>query len=274
MSGFTVSSTVEAVAIGNFDGMHLGHQALFARVGEKGGIVVIEHYRANLTPGVYRAAFTDSPLFFYDFDLIRALSPEAFIEMLKADFPCLRKIVVGEDFLFGAGRSADVHRLAALFDGEVEVVAEVHVGKQPVHSRFIREMIAEGRMADANALLGHTYRIWGEVVTGQGLGAKSLVPTLNVKSGRFLLPAAGVYKTDTFIANSSYPSVTFVGHRFTTDGRFAVETHLIDCNLHGKPRPWEVSIAWHKRLRTNRRFDSLEALKAQIEKDIGEARER
>ncbi|WP_300366853.1 bifunctional riboflavin kinase/FAD synthetase [Hydrogenimonas sp.] len=278
MSGFisssTVDSPIDAIAIGNFDGMHMGHQALFSRLGPAGGIVVIEHFRATMTPGLYRAAFSEYPLFFYDFEQIRGLVPEAFIQRLYADFPALRRIVVGEDFAFGAGRSADVRQLEVLFGGEVDVVAEVHTGGEPVHSRFIRRMIREGNIPKANRLLGHSYRIWGEIVRGQGLGAKSLVPTLNVDTGRFLLPASGVYRTETCIGDNCHPSVTFVGHRVTTDGRFSVETHIIDQDLHTRKTPWNVSIVWLDRLRANRRFDTLDALKRQIELDIGEARER
>jgi len=277
VSGSTVSSTVEgvhALAIGNFDGMHLGHAALFERLGPQGGGLVVEHYRASLTPGAYRAAFCDRPLFFYDFEKIRDLSPEDFIGRLRIDFPALRRIVVGEDFRFGAARQGDVRRLAELFDGETQVVEEVKVGGEGIHTRRIRAIVEKGDVATAAEWLGHLYTVWGEVVTGQGLGSQSLVPTINLKTGRFLLPAAGVYRTDTQIEGIWHPSVTFVGHRHTTDGAFAVETHLLD-GFGGVTKPLtEVAVAWRSFIRPNRPFATLEALKAQIHKDIEVARER
>ena len=271
MSGSTSMSTpaneITAVAVGNFDGMHRGHRALFDRLGSHGGIVVIEHYRATLTPGPWRAEYADRPLFFYEFDRIRSLRPEAFIDLLSADFPALQTIVVGEDFRFGAGRSADVNALAKMFHGETIAVSEVKIGGKGVHSRHIRQMIAEGHVEEAATCLGRAYAVWGEVIKGQGIGAKSLVPTINLDAGRFLLPKAGVYKTRTLIGDEFFRSVTFVGHRHTTDGRFALETHLIDWEPTERPL-WRAKVLWEAFLRENRTFESLEALKRQIVEDI------
>jgi riboflavin kinase/FMN adenylyltransferase len=272
MSGFTVSSTVDAVAIGNFDGMHRGHQTLFDQLGDNGGIVVIEHYRSTLTPHIYRSYFTELPIFFYDFDLIREMRPEKFVEKLQRNFPNLRRIVVGEDFLFGLNRSGNVEHLKHLFEGEVIAIKEVTLDDQPIHSRFIRKMIEAGDMEQANEMLGRPYEIWGDVIRGQGIGKEKLVPTINLKSERFLLPKAGVYATETAIDGCYFPSVSFVGHRQTTDGAFAIETHLIDQTL--STVKGKVSIRWYRYLRENRKFDSLDALKAQIAKDIEVAHEK
>jgi len=262
------------VAIGKFDGMHLGHRALFERLDGQGGVVVVEHYRATLTQGLYRAKFCEKPLFFYDFERIRGLDADAFVALLRAHFPNLVRIVVGEDFRFGAGRGGDADTLRRLFVGEVEVVPEVHWQDMPVHSRHIRDEVREGSLERANGMLGHPYETWGEVVTGQGLGARSLVPTLNLDTGRFLLPKSGVYGSRTQVAGRWYPSVSFVGHRTTTDGSFAVETHIVDERFEGRVGHGDVAIEWLTFLRENRRFESLEALKRQIERDIGAARER
>ncbi len=272
MSGFTVTSTVDSVALGNFDGMHLGHAALFEKLGENGAVCVIEHYRATLTPHIYRARFVEYPLYFYDLERIRELEPEVFLEKLYLDFPTLRRIIVGEDFHFGTGRSADVKRLKTLFGGEVVEVPEVSVDGEPVHSRFIREHIQKGEIERANVMLGRPYEIWAEVVKGQGIGAKELVPTLNLETKRFLLPKAGVYKTATCIDGEWFASVTFVGHRESTDGSFAVETHLLErtlCEVRGK-----IGLRWFGFIRENRKFDSLSDLKKRIAKDIEAAREK
>ncbi len=249
--------------------MHLGHQALFARLDKRGAIVVVEHFRATLTPHIYRARYTDYPLSFHDFDKIRDETPDAFVARLKREFPALERIVIGEDFRFGSGRSGDPEAMRRLFDGEVEVVPEVSHAGRPVHSRFIRDAIRSGDIETANDLLGHAYEIWGSVVTGQGIGAKELVPTINLEVSRFLLPKEGVYATTTCIGSAEYPSVTFLGHRATTDGDWAVETHLVDAkvaDVRGK-----VCIRWHRFLRENRKFESFESLKSQIQRDIRQA---
>ena len=267
-------STVDSVALGNFDGMHLGHRALFERLGKRGAIAVIEHYRATLTPGLYRAKFIERPLHFFDFERIRDLSAARFVERLTQVFPALQRIVVGEDFGFGAGREGNCETLHRLFGGEVVVVPEVKREGEGVHTRHIRRMIQEGDVQKAAQMLGREYEVWGEVVAGQGLGNRELVPTINLECGRFLLPKEGVYATETCLGEECLPSVTFVGHRATTDGGFAVETHVLGRTLVPAGIPWKISIRWLRRIRANRKFDTLEALKRQIEQDIGEAYER
>jgi len=272
VSGSTATSTVEAIALGNFDGMHLGHRALFSELGSRGTIGVIEHYRATLTPHIYRARFAEHPLCFYDLDLLRDLSPRSFVEKLKHDFPALSKIVVGSDFRFGSDRSGDTASLAKLFGGEVRVVEEVSLDGEPVHSRTIRTLIEAGDVSKAGRMLGHPYETWGRVVAGQGIGSRELVPTLNATFGRFLLPKAGVYRTSSCIGGVCHDSVTFLGHRHTADGAFAVETHLLGEPPAGPVR--ELSIRWLGFIRQNRRFGSFAELRAQIARDIEVARER
>ena len=271
MNGFTVTSKVDSIAIGNFDGMHVGHKALFENLTRNGAVCVIEHFRATLTPHIYRARFTKSPLFFYDFEKIKDLNPKEFVDRLMFDFPSLTRIVVGEDFRFGYGRSGDVSTLKTLFGGDVVAVNEVKVDGEGVHSRFIREYIREGKIEKANKMLGHAYEVWGDVIKGQGIGKESLVATLNLCTGRFLLPKPGVYKSSTYVDGAWHRSVTFVGHRESTDGEFAVETHIIGKDL--KDVVGKVGIRWHSYLRANRAFGSLKELKEAIEKDIEAASE-
>jgi len=266
MSGFTYFSTVDSIAIGNFDGMHLGHKALFENLTQNGGVVVIEHFRATLTPHIYRAFFTKLPIFFYDFESIRQMDPEAFVKKLMSDFPKLRRIVVGEDFLFGLNRSGNTDSLKKLFFGEVVVIKEVKLNDQPIHSSLIRKLIESGNIEQANEMLGRPYEIWGNVIRGQGIGKEKLVPTINLSTGKFLLPKPGVYATKTKIDGKQFSSVTFLGHRVTTDKRFSVETHIIDKDL--KKVRGKVSIEFKRFIRENRKFDSLDELKKQILKDI------
>jgi riboflavin kinase/FMN adenylyltransferase len=260
-------NSIRAIAIGSFDGIHLAHQALINRAE---AVAVIERGGGYLTPGYKRTKFTDRPCYFYLFEKICNLSPEEFVALLQEDFPMLEKIVVGYDFVFGKGKRADARVLQQLFAGEVEIVDEVKIEGISVHSRTIKAFLQEGEIQKANLLLGRNYLIEGRVVRGQGLGATSLVPTLNLKVESYQLPAEGVYVTRTCIADVCYPSVSFIGHRVSTDGSFAVESHIIGQEI-STPKE-SVGIVFVERLRPNQKFDTLEALKTQIEEDISNAR--
>ena len=106
-STLLTKDNITAVAIGHFDGVHRGHKELLKRLGEYGGLVVIDKNKANITPGLKRAEYSRYPCFLYDFNEIKGLSGEEFIALLKRDFKNLQKIVVGFDFRFGRGRAWD-----------------------------------------------------------------------------------------------------------------------------------------------------------------------
>jgi riboflavin kinase/FMN adenylyltransferase len=118
----------------------------------------------------------------------------------------------------------------------------------------------------ANGLLGRDYLIDGEVIAGQGLGKKALVPTLNLRVRDYQLPLEGVYATRTQIDGVWYDSVSFIGHRVSTDGSFAVESYVLDRDLGSVEG--EIAIAFVSFVRENRKFEGLEALKKQIDEDI------
>ena len=265
MSGeIKIQNSIKSIAIGSFDGIHIAHQALIERAE---AVVVIERNGGYLTPGYKRTFYTDKPCFFYHFDKIRSLTPEAFVAKLEADFPALEKIVVGYDFSFGKERAGNGALLTSLFHEEVEIVSEVCYEGIPVHSRTIKQFLKDGDIAMTNALLGRVYRIDGEVVKGQGLGKKSLVPTLNLHVRNYQLPMEGVYATRTCIEGEWLDSVSFLGHRVTTDGSFAVETHVLGKEL-STDVAGEIWLEFHAFVRPNAKFDTLEALKEQIEHDI------
>lgn len=267
MSTVTVTNEIEAIAIGGFDGMHIGHQHLFAALGDKGGIVVIETGYANLTPSRERERFSTHPIFYYPLESIRHLDGVDFIAMLKADFPKLNKIVVGYDFHFGRDRQSSHTDLTELFDGEVLVIDEVLVHNDSVHSHKIRAKLQLSDISGANTFLGHNYTIYGNVIKGQGIGKKELVATINLHVENFLLPKEGVYATLARIDDEEHyhPSVSFIGHRMSTDGSFAVETHILDGELTCKD---SASISFLGFIRLNETFSSLSALKSAIESDI------
>ncbi len=267
----TAINEVNAIAIGGFDGMHIGHQHLFAALGDKGGIVVIETGYANLTPAKERERFSKYPLFYYPLERIRHLDGIGFIAMLKEEFPKLQKIVVGYDFHFGKNRQSSYVDLKALFDGDVVVIDEVLIHNDSVHSHKIRAKLKLSDIKGANAFLGHNYTIYGDMIQGQGLGKKELVATINLHVKDFLLPSEGVYATLTRIDNEENyrPSVSFIGHRISTDGTFAIETHILDADLTCKG---VASISFIDFIRPNKKFTSLVALKEMINSDIQSAK--
>lgn len=256
-------NNIKAIAIGSFDGLHIAHKTLIDKVD---ALVIIERNSGYLTPGYKRALYTDKVCSFYHFDKIKSLTPEAFVNRLKVDFPALEKIVVGYDFHFGKGKAGNAEMLQALCDKEVYVVDEVSIEGIPVHSRTIKAYLQEGKVAMAAKLLGRMYRIDGEVIKGQGLGKKELVATLNLQVEAYQLPLEGVYATRTKINGKWLDSVSFLGHRVTTDGSFAVETHILEKDI-GKIEG-NVWLEFVASVRENKKFDTLDDLSRQIKEDI------
>jgi riboflavin kinase/FMN adenylyltransferase len=262
-----LNNDIRAIAIGSFDGLHIAHKTL---IDQADAIVIIERNSGYLTPGYKRSFYTDKPCFFYHFEKIKCMTPKAFVNKLKEDFPHLEKIIVGYDFAFGKEKSGNADHLDELFDGEVCIVKEVSIEGISVHSRTIKAFLREGKIEMANKLLGRHYCIDGEVIAGQGLGKKELVPTINLSIDHYQLPLEGVYATRTKIGEEWLNSVSFLGHRVTTDGTYAVETHIIDKDI-GKVSG-RVILAFVAFIRENQRFDSLNILKKQIQHDIDIAR--
>lgn len=263
-------NTITSIAIGGFDGMHYAHQQLFKNLDEHGAIVSIESGYANLTPKRYRQEYSPYPIYYYVLENIKHLEGDEFIKLIKQEFPNLKKIVVGFDFCFGKNRRYCIEGLKKLFNGEVLVLDEIKIDDIAVHSRIIREYIKDGNINMANKLLGKEYKIYGHQIKGQGLGNKSFVPTINLKIDEFLLPKEGVYITKTILDEEEYNSITFLGHRFTTDGSYAVETHIIDKDIVNNN--YTTQIKFYEKLRDNQKFDSFEELKKQILDDIESAR--
>jgi riboflavin kinase / FMN adenylyltransferase len=265
-SCFTLKSSITSIAIGGFDGMHLAHQELFRRLDEGGGIVVIETGYANLTPKTNRAKYSRYPLFYYPLDDIKHLTPPQFVALLNEEFPKLEKIVVGFDFKFGVNASGSIAILKSLFTGVVEVVNEFFNGEIAVHSRVIRDFISTGKIEKANQFLGKNYTLSGVHIKGQGLGKKQFVPTINIECEDFLLPSEGIYATYSIVNGVKYPSVSFLGHRVSTDGKYAIETHILDVELE-EVYP-HIKIEFIKKIRENQKYEDMEQLKNQILDDI------
>lgn len=247
--------------------MHIGHQQLFAQLGTHGAIVVIETGYANITPKREREKYSHFPILYMALDEIRHLNGEQFVALLKEKFPKLQKIVVGYDFHFGKNRKYSFNELKTLFNGEVVVVDEVTHNGDSVHSHKIRAKLGIGDIKGANAFLGHNFSIVGHLVKGQGIGKKELVATINLEAKEFITPKEGVYVTLTRIDDEEHyhPSVSFVGHRVTTDGSFAIETHILDGVITCQKG---AVISFVDFIRNNEKFSSLDELREAIKRDI------
>lgn len=263
-------NSITSIAIGGFDGMHIAHQELFKKLDNNGAILSIESGFANLTPKRYRQEYSIFPIYYYMLEHIKHLEGSEFIKLLKEEFPNLKKIVVGYDFCFGKNRKYSTTELKKLFIGEVIVINEIKKDNIPVHSRTIRNYIKNDDIKTANKLLGKEYKIYGKQIKGQGLGSKNFVPTINLFVENFLLPKEGVYITKTILNNIEYNSITFLGHRATTDGSYAVETHILNNDITNND--YNIQIKFFEKVRDNKKFESFDKLKKQIDEDIQKAK--
>lgn len=264
-------SSITTLAIGGFDGVHLGHKKLLDLIDSDGAMLVIESYNSDLTPKCIRSSFTEKNIVILPLETVRDFDGDRFVEYLKNSFRNLKKIVVGYDFRFGKNRSSGTEDLKRIFDGEVVVVDEVKLDDISIHSTYIRSLIRSGEIKKANRFLGHNYLIEGEIISGQGLGMRRLFPTLNLEVRRFLIPLEAVYATYTKIGKKLFRSVSFIGHRVSTDGSFAIETHILEENFTtGGAKTAQIYFV--DLIRKNRKFSDLEDLKKAIAHDISQAK--
>jgi riboflavin kinase / FMN adenylyltransferase len=266
----TCKDNITSLAIGRFDGLHLGHFELFKMLTPEGGVLVIDTEKANLTPPHYLNYFLNLPFFIYKLAEIKNFSALEFVNLLKSDFPFLKKIVVGYDFRFGHDRSSGTSELFSLLEGyEVVILDEFKIDNIGVHSRLIRNLLLQGSVDKASALLGRNYMIFGKQIVGQGIGSKVLYPTVNTECKDFFLPAEGVYATRLLSKGKLYKSVTFLGHRLTTDGNYAIETNILEDDFDICD---DIGIEFVAQLRNNIYFEKIEELKKQISLDIYNAK--
>lgn len=265
------NESIESIAIGKFDGMHLAHIELLKNLCKNGAIICISDFkRHSLTPNNKKMLYTKYPMFAINLSKIKQQSGAEFVALLRQKLPNLQKIVVGYDFAFGKDRECVASDLAKMFPQTI-IIPECKISNIGVHSSLIREFITLGDMPMANMLLGRLYSISGSVISGQNIGSKMLYPTININAKGFVMSQNGVYASFTKIDSKIYKSVSFVGLRLSTDRHFSIESHILDLNLVLAHKHIEIYFA--KKLRDNQKFDDLAMLKKQISNDINNARE-
>ena len=208
---------------------------------------------------------------------IAALSPQEFVDQILVARLGVRAVLVGENFRFGNRQTGTVVQLADFgrrLGFETETISTVICRGRVVSSSGIREAIQAGRVALAGRMLQHPYGLDGDVVKGHGVGARQTVPTLNLATRAEVVPARGVYLTRTADLDSSraWNSISNVGYRptFGASDVLSIETFLLD--PFDDPTPRRIRVDFLCRVRDERQFESPEALKAQILRDVRCAR--
>lgn len=288
-----------AVTIGNFDGIHLGHQAMLARltarsasVGAAPTVLTFEpHPREVFTP---EAAPTRLTSLREKLEILRglgvahvhvcrftkpfaALSAEDFVRRILVEGLRARYVLVGDDFRFGAKRAGDfalLEQMGREFGFQAETLHTVEAAGQRASSTAVRTALAEGDMAMAAQLLGRPYSISGRVVGGDQLGRKIGYPTANIQLKHNKAPVKGIFAVRVQgLEQPDWPGVASLGTRPTvhTNGRPTLEVHLFDFNRSIYREHLRVEFL-HK-LRDEAKFPSLDALIAQIDRDAQQARE-
>lgn len=286
------------LTIGNFDGVHRGHQALMSRLCEEGRkrnlpvvVMVFEPQPMELFAGDkaparltrlreklrYMAEAGVDKVLCVRFDRrFAALSAQRFISDLLVEKLDVKYLAVGDDFRFGAGRQGDfllLQKAGAEYGFEVVSTETFCDGGKRISSTAVRQALAVDDLALAQSLLGHPFTISGRVVHGDALGRTLGFPTANLPLRRSVSPVKGVYAVEVRgLTPEPLPGVANIGTRPTVKGlRQQLEVHLLDINmdLYGR----HIDVVLKQKIRNEQRFASLEALKEQIANDVVTARQ-
>ena len=275
-----------SLCLGYFDGVHLGHQSLikYARKYAKHtlGLLTFSKPISTLVDnGKNKSVLTSLDDRFkiisklgVDYYFVAQID-KAFTELSDMDFIAMlrkmnvKEIFVGKDFRYGAKAKGTISTLKDYFDVYDIEIKEVD-GKK-ISTQEIENLIVEGRVEEANDLLGHNYCVSGSLVSGKHIGTTIGYPTLNLKlSDNYVLPKYGVYKTVCYVDNVPHVAITNVGVKPTIGDNFkpGIEVHLKD--FKGEAKGDVISVEFLKFIRPEKKFSSKEELKAQIDKDIKE----
>lgn len=286
------------VTIGNFDGVHKGHQAILKRVKEKSqelglpSVLIcfepqpreffdVYNAPARLTRFREKIALLDEHgidiVLCFKFDeKTKSASAQDFIDNLVDDLDA-KLVLVGDDFQFGRDREGDfstLQRAGEEYGFEVANLRTLAYQEVRVSSTRIRECLAQGNFELAEELLGHRYSIMGKVIYGRQLGRELGAPTANIQLHRYRAPIDGVYAVEMEGLDEVYQGVANVGVRPTIDEETLkpiLEVHLFDFDqdIYGRG----VKVNFCHKIRPEKRFDNLELLKEAIHKDMAEARQ-
>lgn len=275
-----------AVTMGKFDGIHRGHQKLVEKIKERkalgeqavlfaidasSNMILTSQERASLLERMGVDVLVECRLD----DRIRHMRAENFIkEILMGDLGA-SYVVVGEDNRFGFERKGTPELLKEFgrkYGFSVDILPKEMDGKRKISSTFIREELKKGNMEKISSLMGMNYFVEGDVVHGRGMGHKVLLPTTNLVPPKSkILPPNGVYVTTSYFDGRTYGGITNIGCKPTVGESFiGVETYLFDCDedLYGK----KCRVDFKKFLRPEKKFPSLEALKARLLADAENGR--
>ncbi|MGA1846182.1 bifunctional riboflavin kinase/FAD synthetase [Deferribacter abyssi] len=284
------------VTIGNFDGVHLGHQTIVNKVKElsreynlKSGVITFNPHpikffnndiKLIMTERKKKKIFEELEIdYFFNLEFnesIANMNPEIFVRELLVKTLKAKFIVIGYDYRFGKKKKGDFELLKLLeprYGYTAFKIPPVKVGDLIVSSTNIRKLLTEGNVDFANRMLGRAFSLEGEVVKGDGYGKLLGYPTANLKVHNELIPAYGIYATKTLIDGKYYKSVTNIGIRPTIVNReeIRVETHIFDFDkeIYGK----FIEVEFYRYLRKEKKFNKITDLISQIEKDCKLAKE-
>lgn len=297
VKNFTERLPNPVLTLGNFDGVHLGHQAIFRKVVERareiGGTSVAFTFEPHplkvLSPErspqllntfhgklrLFEAAGMEVVICANFTRVFADQHPEDFAREVLHKQIGVKEVYVGYDYAFGKGREGSIEslkRMGQTYGFKVGVIEPVQVDGVVVSSSTIRDLITGGRVEEGARLLGRHYTIEGEVVHGSHRGHTLGFPTANIKSANELIPAFGVYAVLARVQGRTFKGVASIGIRPTFDGGpVSMEVFLFEFSedLYGK----EMEVAFVKRLRGEEKFSDGEALVRQIQKDVQNARE-
>ncbi len=298
--GFTPLGTPHAVTIGNFDGLHLGHQAMLARLqdvaqarGLPSCVLSFEpHPREFFTPEQAPARLSSlrekaeclqrmgiDRLHVFRFDrTFSALGAEAFIEQVLGTTLQARYVLVGDDFHYGAKRAGDfalLERQGRSLGFDAEFLPTVEVAGERASSTAVRQALAAGELEHAARLLGRPYSISGRVVHGDKLGREIGFPTANIQLKHNRPPLLGIFAVEVYGLNGEpLPGAASLGKRPTVKNPDAVpvlEVHLFDFNaeIYGR----RVRVDFLHKLRDEEKYPDLDSLVAQIRRDVDNAKQ-
>jgi riboflavin kinase/FMN adenylyltransferase len=285
------------LSVGNFDGLHLGHQKILRQViecarADRGiaGIITFDPHplkvlRPNDAPPLVEtirqridrfAAMGLEAALVLRFDrALATLNPEEFVRGVLVEKLKTAAVLVGRNFRFGHRQQGNVDTLTELgrrFGFSVHIMEPVVIGGEFVSSTGVRNAVAEGRVAQAARLLGRPFTLTGQIIRGAGRGASVVFPTLNLAPEQELLPKVGVYATETLLEGRLFRSATNVGFRPTFDGTLlGVESHLFDFSR--EVTGGRLEVRFWERLRDEQKFGGPAELRAQIAADLHQVRD-